>query len=79
MEEEATEELMDDIATGAYSDIKATDIAKLLITKVGMELLGYINYEANDDGYVITSDLSDETSREIDLEVRKLLKDKYQT
>ena len=43
--------MMDDIATGAYSDIKrATEIAKLLITRVGMnDELGPINYEIDEN------------------------------
>ncbi|QXW65881.1 ATP-dependent zinc metalloprotease FtsH [Streptobacillus moniliformis] len=76
----AGEELMmDDIATGAYSDIKrATELAKLLISSVGMSELGPINYEHSDNGFMLSSDLSNETAREIDLEVRKLLKFKYE-
>lgn len=76
----AEEVMMDDIATGAYSDIKrATDLAKLLITSVGMNNeLGPINYEPNNDGFLISNDKSNETIREIDIEVRKLLKEKYQ-
>lgn len=76
----AEELMMDDIATGAYSDIKrATELAKLLITRVGMnENIGPINYESFEDGFIMSSDISNETSREIDLEVRKLLKEKYE-
>ncbi len=70
--------MMDDIATGAYSDIKrATEIAKLLITRVGMnDELGPINYEIDENNAFVSS-VSNETSREIDIEVRKLLKQKY--
>lgn len=74
----AEELMMDDIATGAYSDIKrATELAKLLISSVGMSELGPINYEHSDNGFMLSSDMSNETAREIDLEVRKLLKEKY--
>ncbi|CAM3435084.1 ATP-dependent zinc metalloprotease FtsH [Pseudostreptobacillus hongkongensis] len=75
----AEELMMDDIATGAYSDIKrATDLARLLITRVGMNTeLGPINYENSNEGSFV-SEFSDQTSREIDIEVRKLLKSKYE-
>ncbi|WP_156299460.1 ATP-dependent zinc metalloprotease FtsH [Streptobacillus canis] len=74
----AEELMMDDIATGAYSDIKrATELAKLLISSVGMSDLGPINYEHSDNGFTMSSDMSNETAREIDLEVRRLLKEKY--
>ena len=64
----AAEELvLDDVSTGAYSDIK----------KVGMnENIGPVNVE-NGDGYSISS-RSSETVREIELEIRKLLKKQYQ-
>lgn len=77
----AAEELMlDDIATGAYSDIKrATELARLLITKVGMnDILGPVNYEQSENDYSFVSSISNETAKEIDIEVRKLLKDKYE-
>lgn len=76
----AEEIMMDDVATGAYSDIKrATEIAKIIITSVGMnDLLGPINYEAVEDNFINTKDISNETNREIDLEIRKLLKEKYE-
>lgn len=70
--------MMDDIATGAYSDIKrATELAKLIITRVGMnDELGPINYEI-DEQNTFVSNVSNETTREIDMEIRKLLKEKY--
>lgn len=37
-----------------------------------MSPLGPVNYEPNDEGYVLTTELSDVTSREIDIEVRKI-------
>lgn len=76
----AAEELMlDDIATGAYSDIKrATELARLLITKVGMnDILGPVNYENTDAEYSFVSEMSENTKKQIDDEVRELLKKKY--
>lgn len=74
----ASEELvLDDISTGAYSDIKrATQLAKVYVTKVGMNSeFVPVNLEASDDmNYNWIPNISDETSREIDLEVRKCLK-----
>ena len=75
----ATEELvLDDVSTGAYSDIKrATQVARTYIEKVGMnENIGPVNVE-DGDGYSISS-RSSETVREIELEIRKLLKKQYQ-
>lgn len=75
----AAEELvLDDVSTGAYSDIKrATQVARTYIEKVGMnENIGPVNVE-NGDGYSISS-RSSETVREIELEIRKLLKKQYQ-
>ena len=77
----ASEELvLDDISTGAYSDIKrATQLAKVYVTKVGMNSeFGPVNLESSDDmNYNWIPNISDETSREIDLEVRKMLKLEY--
>ena len=75
----AAEELvLDDVSTGAYSDIKrATQVARTYIEKVGMnENIGPVNVE-NGDGYSVSS-RSSETVREIELEIRKLLKKQYQ-
>ena len=75
----AAEELvLDDVSTGAYSDIKrATQVARTYIEKVGMnENIGPVNVE-NGDGYSISS-RSSETVREIELEIRKMLKKQYQ-
>lgn len=78
----ASEELvLDDVSTGAYSDIKrATQLAKVYVTKVGMNNeFGPVNLEASDDtNYNWIPNISDETSREIDLEVRKMLKKEYE-
>ena len=76
----AAEELvLDDISTGAYSDIRhVTGLAKAYVTKVGMsEKIGPINLEPQDGEFLLSSGMSDETAREVDLEVRGLLKREY--
>ncbi len=72
---------LDDISTGAYNDIKrATQLAKSYITQVGMsDIFGPVNLEQTDDtGYNLIPNISDETSREIDLEIRNILKKEYE-
>ncbi|QUB94600.1 ATP-dependent zinc metalloprotease FtsH [Leptotrichia sp. oral taxon 218] len=76
----AAEELvLDDVSTGAYSDIKrATRIARMYVESVGMsKKFGPINLENPDDEFAFMTNKSDETMREIDLEVRKILMDEY--
>jgi cell division protease FtsH len=78
----ASEELvLDDVSTGAYSDIKhVTNLAKAYVTKVGMSKeLGPINLEPLNDGeFMFGNGMSDETAREVDMEVRKLVKREYE-
>lgn len=76
----AAEELvLDDISTGAYSDIKrATRIARLYIESVGMSKnLGPVNLENSDEEFSFISNKSNETIREIDLEIRDILNREY--
>lgn len=76
----AAEELvLDDVSTGAYSDIKrATRVARMYVESVGMsKKFGPINLENPDDEFAFMTNKSDETMREIDLEVRKILMDEY--
>ena len=76
----AAEELvLDDISTGAYSDIRhVTGLAKAYVTKVGMNAtIGPINLEPQDGEFILSSGMSDETAREVDLEIRGLLKREY--
>ena len=76
----AAEEIgLDDISTGAYSDIKrATKVARAYVESVGMsKKLGPINFENSDDEYSFAPNKSDETVREIDLEIRKILTEEY--
>lgn len=75
----AAEEIaLDDISTGASNDIeRATKIAKLFVERVGMsEDLGPVDYSNHEEMSFLPSK-SNETAREIDLEVRKLLKKLY--
>ena len=76
----AAEEIgLDDVSTGAYSDIKrATKVARAYVESVGMsKKLGPINFENSDDEYSFAPNKSDETVREIDLEIRKILIEEY--
>ena len=76
----AAEEIgLEDVSTGAYSDIKrATKVARAYVESVGMsKKLGPINFENSDDEYSFTPNKSDETVREIDLEIRKILTEEY--
>lgn len=70
----------DDVSTGAVSDIRnATDIARGMIMKYGMsEKLGFVQYGNVEEtaylgyGYE-TKEYSDETARDIDEEVKRLI------
>ena len=76
----AAEDLvLDDISTGAYSDIKrATRLARAYVESVGMsKKLGPVNLENSDEEFTFTSNKSNETIREIDLEIREILSDEY--
>ncbi len=77
----AAEELvLDDISTGAYSDIKrATRLARIYVESVGMsKKIGPVNLENSEEEFNFTSNKSDETVREIDLEIREILHNEYQ-
>lgn len=77
----AAEELvLDDISTGAYADIKhATRLARMYVESVGMsEVLGPVNLENSEDEFSFVSNKSNETVREIDLEIRKILSEEYE-
>lgn len=76
----AAEDLvLDDISTGAYSDIKrATRLARAYVESVGMsKKLGPVNLENSDEEFTFTSNKSNETIREIDLEIREILNNEY--
>lgn len=71
----------DDISTGAAMDIQqATDIAKKMVCQWGMsERLGLVNYAGHHEPLFLgrdmsrAEDFSQETAREIDLEIRNII------
>ena len=81
----AEELVFGDVTTGASQDIRqATETARAMVTRYGMsETLGAINYEENSDEVFIGRDLghmkgfSEETAREIDLEVKRIIQEAY--
>lgn len=71
---------MDDIGTGAYSDIqKATHYARLYVQYYGLdEKLGPINYEqSKQEEYTFVDSNSEETKKLIDERINKLLTELY--
>ncbi len=73
----AEEIMMDDISTGASSDIEAaTRRADAYVRYYGMSELGAIHLVDSNESFKNT--ISDETNREIELEVRKILKTQYE-
>ena len=70
----------DNITTGASSDIEqATRIAKQMIMNWGMsDKLGFLSY-GEDQGYMSSDNISPETLKTIDNEVRELVDQAYQT
>ncbi len=72
-----------EIATGASSDLKkANHIARVMVKELGMSRLGRIFFSESQEnpflsGSLMESDsrLSEQTAREIDLEVRKIIED----
>jgi cell division protease FtsH len=77
----AEQEFCGDISAGASDDIKrATDIARAMVTELGMsKKIGPVNYSERQGSDFLGTELmrgrthSEETAREIDQEVRKLL------
>ncbi len=77
----ASEEIFfDDITTGAVSDIeRATNIARAMVTYLGMSSLGPIKYESSSNEVFLGRDygagkqISGEVANEIDTEVRKII------
>ena len=76
----------DDVSAGAHDDIrKATDIARAMVTELGMsEKIGPINYAERQGSDFLGTELmrgklhSEETAREIDQEVILLLRSAYE-
>lgn len=81
----AAEEIImgkENVTSGASSDIhQATRLAKAMVTRWGYsDDLGYVNYKLNEDEYgVLGRDISEETAKKIDAEVRRLVKDGHDT
>ncbi|MDQ7830886.1 MAG: ATP-dependent zinc metalloprotease FtsH [Desulfovibrionaceae bacterium] len=81
----AEELVLNQITTGAGNDIeRATNMARKMVCKWGMSKeLGPLSYGERDDEIFLGKDLvhhknfSDETSRRIDAEVRKIVEDAY--
>ena len=75
----------DDITTGAHNDIeKATRIARLMVTELGMSSLGTIQYEQQTGSAFLGRDyantrksFSGQVAYEIDQEVRKIIEECY--
>ena len=75
----------DDITTGAHNDIeKATRIARLMVTELGMSSLGTIQYEQQTGSAFLGRDyantrksFSSQVAYEIDKEVRKIIDECY--
>lgn len=74
----------DAVTTGAASDIQhATNLAKKMVTEWGLsEKMGFISYSEGNESYLgghsgHASGVSDETARQIDLEVRAIIDRNY--
>lgn len=82
----AEEVFFDDITTGAHNDIeKATHIARVMVTELGMSNLGPIQYEKNTGSVFLGRDYTNSQSRfsqevgiEIDREVRRIIDECYE-
>jgi len=83
----AEEIIFGEISTGAQNDLaRATDIAKSMVKEYGMsEKLGYVTFEKERRPMFLdinpsfgTKDYSEETAKEIDNEVRKIIEESYQ-
>ncbi len=82
----AEELVFGDISTGAQNDLqRATDIARSMVTEYGMsERLGLVTYAKErrplflDTGFSPAKEYSDETAREIDAEVSRLMEEAHE-
>ncbi len=81
-----TEEIFfGDVSTGAHNDIeRATRIARMMVTQLGMSELGPIQYESNDNQVFLGRDYannnkhSGEIAYQIDIQVRKIVEEAYE-
>ncbi len=75
----AEEVMLGDISTGATNDLQqANDIAQRMVREFGMSRLGRVYHAGSDQGgflpgFMEKGNVSEETSREIDLEVRSII------
>jgi cell division protease FtsH len=77
-----------EVSTGAHDDLsKATDIAKSMVKEFGMsDRIGHITYEKERKSMFLdigapdvhSRDYSEETAREIDSEIRRIIEDTYE-
>ena len=82
----AEEIIFGEISTGAHNDLqRATDIATSMVKEYGMsEKLGYVTFEKEKKPFFLPSALgssreySEETARQIDEEVKKIVDGSYQ-
>nr|MBP6126285.1 cell division protein FtsH [Leptotrichiaceae bacterium] len=76
----AEELVLDDISTGAHNDIKrATNITRLYVESLGMsKKIGPVNFENSNEEFNFVSNKSNETAREIDMEIMRILSEEYQ-
>src|SRR3990172_1049492 len=73
--------IFNEISTGAQNDLeKATEIAKMMVKEYGMsEKMGLVTFEQGDrplflgGGFAAKKEYSEETAREIDLEIKKIV------
>ena len=77
----AEERAMQDVSSGASQDIgQITQLARMMVLEWGMSpKLGFVKYTGEDtrEAYLPDKDYSDETAREIDHEVRRLVDEAY--
>ena len=81
----AEEVFFDDISTGAQNDIEvATQIARMMVTELGMSSLGPIQYERDTGSVFLGRDYTNsqknfsiETATKIDAEVRKIIEEAH--
>lgn len=72
----AEKKVLGEITAGAQNDIeRASELARTMVCELGMSELGPINFDQKDDSP--WSNQSEETQREIDLEVKRILNKAY--
>lgn len=77
--------VFNEVSTGAQNDLeKATEIAKMMVKEYGMsEKMGLVTFEQGNrplfltGGFAASKEYSEETAREIDLEIKKIMDDSF--